>query len=30
VTRAVVLSTVLAFVTFSLLAWVADSQPFRQ
>jgi predicted permease len=27
VTRAVVLSTVLAFVTFSLLAWVADAQP---
>ena len=29
VTRAVVLSTALAFITFSLLAWVADTQPFR-
>jgi predicted permease len=27
VTRAVVLSTVLAFVTFSLLAWLADARP---
>ena len=27
VTRAVVLSTALAFVTFSLLAWLADIEP---
>jgi hypothetical protein len=27
VTRAVVLSTVLAFITFSLLAWLANARP---